>query len=144
MIQQPQAQQVNPEATQNNQPKFKITGLENVDLREVPKIDLRQLERGQGYVLTVLGWIEFEGQYGPYYVVGVKDQNGNIFKFISNKQITNEINEGKLEIGKTYTFAMRLRPGDKYTLKSGEEREARGYSFDIIPQDPQENQVPNV
>ena len=132
-----QPQQVPEQAAQNNgtRSNLEITGLENVDLRQVQKIDLRQLEPGQGYSLKILGWIKFDGQYGPYYVVGVEDQNGNIFKFTTNKQLTEEVDKGTFEIGKRYMIACRLKPGSKYTLKSGEEREAKGYSYDIIPEE---------
>ena len=128
-------QQLNNEqqATESNKPK--IIGLDNIDLKDAPKIDLRELEVGQGgYTFTYLGAIQFEGQWGPYYLVGVKDQNGNLFKFFSNSQINKMIDaqeEPFNQVGTTFFVECRMKPGMKYKLKSGEEREAKGYSYDF-------------
>ena len=120
-------------ASANKKPT--IIGLENVDLKDAPKIDLRELEPDQGgYNFTYLGAIQFEGQWGPYYLVGVQDQNNNLFKFFSNKQITDMISQNKEpfdKIGNRFFVSCKMKPGTKYTLKNGEEREAKGYSYNL-------------
>jgi len=128
-----QQTQAAPQPAASNKPE--IIGLENVDLKDAPKIDLKQLEPGQGgYTFTWLGAIKFNGQWGPYYLIGVKDQNGNIFKFFSNKQITTMIDEKKEPFtapGTSFFIESRLKPGMTYKTKNGEEREAKGYSYEI-------------
>ena len=115
--------------------KPKIIGLENIDLKDAPLINLKELEPGQGgYNFTYLGAIQFEGQWGPYYLVGVQDQNGNLFKFFSNKQIATMIDKGEEpfnQVGNKFFISCRMKPGMKYKVKSGEEREAKGYSYDF-------------
>jgi len=129
-------QQVAPQPAQQqvaNKPE--VIGLENIDLKNVPLVDLKQLEPEQGgYNFTWLGAVKLEGQWGPYYLVGVKDQNENIFKFFSNKQIANMIDEKKEpfdQIGSKFFISCRLKPGMKYTTKNGDEREAKGYSYNF-------------
>ena len=128
-----QQQAAAPQPQSENKPE--VIGLENVDLKQAPKIDLRDLEpNGGGYTFVWLGAVKFNGQYGPYYLVGVQDQNGNIFKFFSNKQITEMIDKREKPFdqpGSRFFIQMRMKPGMKYKLKNGEEREAKGYSYTI-------------
>jgi hypothetical protein len=121
-------------AAPQQQPKkdFKIIGLEGVNLKDATKVDLKQLEVGQGYVFTVLGFIQAEGQYGVYYTVGVQDLNGNLFKFFSNSQINKMIENNEIQIGQTYWFISKLKPGMTYQNKQGEQ-EVKGYIYDIYP-----------
>lgn len=124
MIQQPQI------PTQQEKPKATVTGLENIDLRDVPAIRLQDLEPGTGYKLTVLGWVSTSGQYGPYYILGVQDDNGSIFKIFTNSQLTKLIDGNHIEIGKKYWFVMKLKPGMTYDTKEGP-KEVKGYIYDV-------------
>ncbi len=134
MMMQQNNNQAAPQPAASSQNKPKVIGLENVDLKQVPKIDLKELEPGQGgYTFTWLGAVQFDGQWGPYYLVGVQDQNGNIFKFFSNKQITNMIDNGEEpfdQVGNRFFIECKLKPGMKYNTKDGE-KEAKGYTYNI-------------
>jgi len=134
VMQPPPIQQPEVPTSGDNQQRasFKIVGLENVNLKNATKVDLRQLEPGQGYVFKIEGWIESEGQYGPYYTIGVTDLNGNLFKFFSNKQLKDAIDNNELQIGNTYQIVMKLKPGMTYPTKNGDQ-EVRGHIYDIKP-----------
>ena len=131
--QQVNANNTAPQPAAQNKPE--VIGLENIDLKDAPKIDLKDLEPGQGgYDFIWLGAVKFDGQWGPYYLVGVQDQNGNVFKFFSNKQITQMIDNQESpfdKVGNRFFIESKLKPGMKYKTKSGEEREARGYWYEI-------------
>ncbi len=117
--------------------KPEIIGLEGLNLKDqFTMIDLRKtLEPGQGgFNFKYLGAMKLDGQYGPYYIIGVQDQNGNYFKFYSNSQLTRMLDEKKEpfdQVGNDFFIEMKMKPGTKYTTKSGEEREAKGYSYDL-------------
>ena len=122
-----------PSQQASNKPE--IIGLENTDLRQAAKIDLRNLEPGQGgYTFTWLGAIKFQGQYGPYYLIGVQDQNGSIFKFFGNAQLNKMIENREPPFdqpGTRFFIECKLKPGMKYKTKDGDEKEAKGYTYNI-------------
>ena len=124
-----------PASSQQASNKPEIIGLENVDLRQAAKIDLKNLEPGQGgYTFTWLGAVKFQGQYGHYYLVGVQDQNGSIFKFFGNTQINKMIDNREAPFnqpGTRFFIECKLKPGMKYKTKDGSEREAKGYTYNI-------------
>ena len=121
--------------SQQDPNKPEIIGLEGVDLRQVAKIDLKNLEPGQGgYTFTWLGAVKLQGQYGHYYLVGVQDQNGSVFKFFGNVQITKMIDnkeEPFNQLGTKFFIECKLKPGMTYKTKDGDDKEAKGYTYNI-------------